>query len=57
MKRELNAKDIMGDMTMHVSVSGLRALRWRAWVAVKLIRLAAWIMWVDVKVTDSHNTS
>ena len=46
----------MHNVTLEVKVVGLRKFRFRAWLAVKLISLAAWIMPFETLVVGEDET-
>lgn len=44
MKAQIDMVKLMRQTTMHVTVKRERELRWRVWLATKLILLAAMVM-------------
>ena len=41
---KIRATDAMHSVTLHIAVVGVRELRVRLWIGLRLLRLAAWIM-------------
>jgi hypothetical protein len=41
MKPELYMRDVVGHMTLCLRLKGIRAFRWRLWLGLRLMRLAA----------------
>jgi hypothetical protein len=46
----VQASRICRDITLHVSVTGLRVFRARWWLALRLLRLATWVGGCGLKV-------
>jgi hypothetical protein len=45
----LSAKSLMRSLTLTVRISRMPELRFRLWLGMKLIRLAAWVMWCNIR--------
>ncbi len=43
MKADLNAGELMKEVTVTVSLDGIKVLRWRLWVASWFFRAGAWV--------------
>ncbi|HUX29156.1 MAG TPA: hypothetical protein VMV78_00855 [Thiobacillus sp.] len=48
----MDVKDFAPRCTIDVKLKNARQWRWRVFLGVCLIRLAAWIMWVNVEFED-----
>ena len=46
----LDAKNMAHHITLTVKFQRMRQWRWRCWLGVQLIRLAALIMWVNLDI-------
>jgi hypothetical protein len=49
---EFDAKELGGRVTMVVTIRRYNQWCFRIWLGVKLIRLAAWIMWMNVEIEE-----
>lgn len=49
MKPEFDAKDLVTDMNMTITVARYDEWRFRLWLGLLFIRLGAWIAWIGVK--------
>jgi hypothetical protein len=46
----LSAKSLMHSLTLTVRISRMPELRFRLWLGMKLIHLAAWVMWTNLRI-------
>lgn len=46
----LSAKSLMHSLTLTVRISRMPELRFRLWLGMKLIHLAAWVMWTQIRI-------
>ena len=44
---EIDAKDLAHNITATLHIKRGEQLRWRLWIAMRLIRLACWIGWMN----------
>jgi hypothetical protein len=44
----VNASDVMKRLTLEVNITGVRVLRARLWLGMRLMRLAVWVMGCDL---------
>lgn len=51
---ELEAKNLMKNVTIDVTVLGMRGLLWRLWLVRPLLRFACWILGCGYSVTEPH---
>lgn len=49
-KLNVPVNKLVGDLTMEVSITGMRSYRVRQWIAIKLMTLAAAIMGCGIEV-------
>lgn len=50
-KAEINASDVLKDITVSVTVTGVQKARFRLWLATRLIVLATWIAAMNIEIT------
>lgn len=51
-------KSVLKNATLNVRLTGVKRWRVRLWIGMRLIRLAAWIMWMNIEISgpekDEH---
>ncbi len=51
---EINLRDIASKITVTVTIKNETQWRWRIWLAVQLIKLAAWVAWMNVEFVENE---
>jgi hypothetical protein len=45
----VDMKEMANRVTITATLKNARQFHWRVWLGVRLIKLAAWVMWMDVE--------
>lgn len=55
MNAEVDAVNMMREVTVHIRIKRHKELQWRLWLGARLIALAAWVMNCRIEVEDLQN--
>lgn len=47
----MSGLDLMRNMTMHITITEVREMRFRLWLAMQLMKVASWICGMGLEVT------